>query len=270
MNLKESIYETYDRLGIKVGKGEEAFWMMENKSVNEIHDLYKDKYCTGFPNITRSLIVSGENSKADLIVPKNIFIKNYDIASFLKIDPENKDHRELLVNMIDTTFKNSNPDDLIMFFNVLRNKIIPTNTDCFVIMTVSYLHLWVMEKSKMYVQNTDFHKDSIANVHAPVFLEEEFSKITDIVKDFGCVILNNTDETSFAPIHIRVESAGKSEIDQIVNSLLTVSKIIKKIDSDEMTKKFVDKGFRVMIRKEREWTVNILGEGKLSKLTKGP
>ncbi len=268
-----SIEEVYQRLKIPLGNGERAFWESQYKSTKDVPGLYKGKHCTGFPNINKALIVDGENSKADLIVPNNDFIEEYGITSFLHINCGSAKHGRLLSDMIETAIKNSKPNDLIMFFNALRNKVSPQNNEVCVIMSISYLHLWVIEKSKMHNKDGDFHENAFVKNGFKIFSDEEFDNIKHgieniIKKNDNCKFLEDKNELCFAPIHIQISSDNKNEIEQIVNSLLVSSKLIKEIDKNQVTRKFIDNGFRIMIRKDGKWTVNILGGGKLFPITK--
>lgn len=175
--------------------------------------------------------------------------------------------------MIITASRNSNPDDVIMFFDVLRKEVSLDDENHCMTISVSYLHLWVIEKSKMFntVFNTDkiFHKNSIMDESSEVFSKKEVmdikKKISEMIREFdGCSIVKNTNPNSFAPIHIRVIGNGKNDVEKIVDSLVKTSEIIKEIDKNPLTRKFVDRGFRIMIRKDEIWSL-----GRLSTISKG-
>ncbi len=265
------IEDFYENLGISLGPAEKAFWDYQYKN-KEVPGLYKGNICTGFPNINRPSIVKGEESKADLIVPNNYFLKQHKLVSFLKFDPENEEQLELLRDMIRTTLNNLDSNDLIMFINVLRDKISPSDKNHCVVMSVAYLHLWVVETSKMYKDDETFHQDAKPDENL-LFTQKEIIGLKDTISRIiggyeGCYILENSDPKCFAPIHIKVEAEGNSEQEEIVDSLIKISKIIKDFDKNLYTKKILDKGFRIMIRKERDWSSNILTGGRLSTISK--
>lgn len=266
------IEEFYENLGIPLEPGEKAFWNYQYKSKDEVPGLYKGNICTGFPNISRASIVKGEDSKADLIVPNNYFLKQHKLISFLKFDPENEEQLELLRDMIRTALNNFDSDDLIMFINVLKEKVSPNDKNHCTVMSVAYLHLWVIEKSKMYNNDETFHQDANPDDN-PLFTEKEIIGLKDTISRIignyeGCYILENNDPKCFAPIHIKVEGGGDSEQEKNVDSLIKISRIVKDFDKNLYTKKILDKGFRIMIRKDKDWSSNILAGGRLSTISK--
>lgn len=270
---ENDIESVYEKLGIPVGVGERVFWNYEYKNGGDVPGLYKGKFCTGFPDINKKNIVKDENSQADVIVPNNYFIRKYSITFFSKFNLENEGQKNLLTDMIETALKHSNPNDVIMFFNVLRRKVTRDDTDHCMIMTVSYLHLWVVQKSEMYNTDEVFHKNAMIDKESKLFSEKEVidikKQISKIIQKFDkSLIVENTSPKCFAPIHIQVFGKGENDEEKIVDSLVKVSKIIKEIDANPLTRKFVDKGFRIMIRKDDDWSSNILGGGRLSTISK--
>jgi len=270
---ENDIEKTYEKLGIPVGDGERAFWNYEYKNEKDVPGLYKGKFCTGFPDINKKNIVKGESSQADCIVPNNYFIRKHGITFFSKFNLKSEEQKNLLTDMVEMALNHSNPDDVIMFFNVLRRKVTRGDKDHCMIMTVSYLHLWVVQKSKM--RNTDeiFHQNMIIDKKSKLFSEKEVIEIkkhiSKMIQRFdNSLILENINSKCFAPIHIQVFGKGKNDVEKIVDSLVKTSKIIKEIDANPLSRKFIDKGFRIMIRKDDEWSSNILGGGKLSTISK--
>jgi len=264
--------ELYENLGINLGPGEKAFWNYQYKSKEDVPGLYKGNICTGFPNINKSSIVKGADSKADLIVPNNYFLKEHKLTSFLRFDHENEEQVELLRDMIRTALKNSNLNDLIMFFNVLKQKVSPGDKNHCVVMSVAYLHLWAIEKSKMYNDDETFHQDTDPEENN-IFTEKEISGLKDTISSTignyeGCSVLENSDPKCFAPIHIKIKGNGNNEQEKIVDSLIKTSNIVKDLDKNLYTKKIIDKGFRMMIRKDGNWSSNILTGGPLSTISK--
>lgn len=271
--MSEDIEKIYEKLGIPLGNGERVFWSSEYKTEKEIPDIYKGEFCTAFPDINKKNIVKDSDSKADLVVPNNLFIRKHGITSFLKFDPDNEEQKKLLIDMIKTILKNSNPNDSILFFNVLKEKVSRDDKDHCMIMTISYLHLWVVEKSKMFNTDKVFHKDSQVNKNYELFTEKEIECIKNyipkIIKGLDdCSIIENTNSECFAPIHIKIVGKGKTDLEKIVDSLIKTSRIIKEIEKNFEVKKFIDRGFRIMVRKNGEWSSNILGGGRLSTISK--
>jgi hypothetical protein len=264
--------EFYEVLGIKPGPGEKAFWNYQYKNKEDVPGLFKGNICTGFSDINKELIVKDKDAKAYQVVPNNYFLKQHKLVSFLKFDPENEEQVELLRDMIRTTLKNFNSDDLIMFFNVLKEKNTPSDKNHCMVMSVSYLHLWVIEKSRMYNDDKFFHQDANPDEN-PLFTEKEIKGLKDTISEIirnygGCSILENSNSKCFAPIHIKIKVNGNNEQEEILDTVIKTSKIIKDLDKNLYTKKIIDKGFRIMIRKNGNWSSNILTGGKLSTISK--
>lgn len=259
MNTEIILQETYKKLGIEVGQGERAFWNMEYRAGEG--GVYGGRACTGFPNITRNLIVR-EDGRADLVVPKNIFISKHGLTSFLKYDPEISEQRDLLREMFEAAFAQTHSENLIFFFNVRKRKLVPNDSDCDVVMTVDYLHLWVMEKEKMHKQDSDFHQDA-----ASADSDNRVTAVRETLRDFPAVLVPADDPCSFAPIHVKIETSYSSDVEQIVSGLFVCSGILKKWSVDPQLSLCLQRGVRLMIRREEKWRVHILGGGKLSSLS---
>lgn len=321
MNTEIILQETYKKLGIEVGQGERAFWNMEYRAGEG--GVYGGRACTGFPNITRNLIVredgrpkpelpaatrlwgcpaswsskaSSGAGRADLVVPKNIFIRQYGLTSFLNYDPEIPEQRDLLREMFELAFTQPHSEDLNFFFNVRKRKLDPNDSDCDVVMSVDYLHLWVMEKGKMHKQDSDFHADASAPSDADVRRDA-----TEIARKYKEVeIIPPTHPEAFAPLHTKVDyvaqdksgdsriklSASPLFIEQIVGTLGVANRIIREYNKDPLTSCLIERGVRIMVRQDsewvgvanapqqsamcfanRDWSVHILGGGRLSSLS---
>src|SRR4030067_2161549 len=138
-------------------------------------------------------------------------------------------------------------------------------------MSIAYLHLWAVEKSKMYNDDTVFHRNAEIDKF-PIFSVKEVAELKRLVfgiigKTEGASFVEKTSPKSFAPIHIRVEGKGRKDADAIIDSLVKANRILREIDSHTSTKKLAERGFRLMVRKNDAWSSNILGGGRLSAIS---
>jgi len=230
--------------GESYGRGEEAFAKAQDNPENPQNDS-----AVIIENISKPEIVDGD-AFADLIMPKREVYVAHKLFSFLALDENKAEHKKVLSDMLDLAFQKNGEDNNTLYFNVRRKKNSADGPDYYAIMSVSYMHLWSVQTDAMRRKEEDFLQDG----HLPTDLKISAPEVAGVTVSI---------EPNYAPIDVALSGAPVADL------FLAARKVLRLWESDPELSIILDKGVRLMARKELNgWQVHILTGAQLQPISK--